>query len=150
MEDVFAGKESISLTAVLDQLISEAQQHLATASSLLAEVPSSVRRAFLPLSQARADLAPVAGGAQSFRAAAGFAVAHAVDAVAGFTIVGNLPNSARLIARAGQMLYAVLWLSCPKHYPRSERLSGRMADIQAAAATIRGAVVETPCSYAGR
>jgi 15-cis-phytoene synthase len=56
MEDVFAGRESINLTAVLDQLISEAQQHLATASSLLAEVPASARPAFLPLSQARADL----------------------------------------------------------------------------------------------
>ena len=56
MEDIFAGKESIDLTAVLDQLIGEAQQHLATASSLLAQVPSSARPAFLPLSQARADL----------------------------------------------------------------------------------------------
>ncbi|WP_426608540.1 phytoene/squalene synthase family protein [Bradyrhizobium sp. McL0616] len=56
MEDVFAGKESVNLTAVLDQLISEAQQHLATALSLLAEVPPSARPAFLPLSQARADL----------------------------------------------------------------------------------------------
>jgi phytoene synthase len=56
MEDIFAGKESSSLTAVLDQLIGEAQQHLATARSLLVEVPSSARPAFLPLSQARADL----------------------------------------------------------------------------------------------
>ena len=56
MEDVFAGKESSNLGAVLDQLVSEARQHLATAISLLAEVPPSVRPAFLPLSQARADL----------------------------------------------------------------------------------------------
>jgi phytoene synthase len=56
MEDVFAGKESSNLGAVLDQLVGEAQQHLATASSLLAEVSPSVRPAFLPLSQARADL----------------------------------------------------------------------------------------------
>jgi phytoene synthase len=56
MEDVFAGKESSNLGAVLDQLVSEAQQHLAMAISLLAEVPPSVRPAFLPLSQARADL----------------------------------------------------------------------------------------------
>ncbi len=56
MEDVFAGKESSNLGAVLDQLVSEAQQHVATAMSLLAEVPPSVRPAFLPLSQARADL----------------------------------------------------------------------------------------------
>jgi phytoene synthase len=56
MEDVFAGKESSNLGAVLDQLVGEAQQHLATASSLFTEVPSSARPAFLPLSQARADL----------------------------------------------------------------------------------------------
>ena len=56
MEDVFAGKESSNLGAVLDQLVSEAQQHLATAISLLAEVPPSVRPAFLPLSLVQADL----------------------------------------------------------------------------------------------
>jgi phytoene synthase len=56
MEDVFAGKETPNLRAVLDQLAGEAQQHLTTALSLLAEVPASVRPAFLPLSQVRADL----------------------------------------------------------------------------------------------
>jgi phytoene synthase len=56
MEDVFAGKETPNLRAVLEQLSGEAQQHLTTASSLLAEVPASVRPAFLPLSQMRADL----------------------------------------------------------------------------------------------
>ncbi|MBR0974713.1 phytoene/squalene synthase family protein [Bradyrhizobium japonicum] len=56
MEDVFAGRETPNLRAVLDQLAGEAQQHLATASSLLAEVPASARPAFLPLSQVRADL----------------------------------------------------------------------------------------------
>jgi 15-cis-phytoene synthase len=56
MEDVFAGKATPSLRAVLDQLVGEAQQHLATASSLLAEVPAPARSAFLPLSQVRADL----------------------------------------------------------------------------------------------
>jgi phytoene synthase len=56
MEDVFAGKETPDLRAVLEQLSGEAQQHLTTASSLLAEVPASVRPAFLPLSQMRADL----------------------------------------------------------------------------------------------
>ena len=56
MEDVFAGKETPNLRAVLDQLVDEAQQHLATASSLLAEVPPPARSAFLPLSQVRADL----------------------------------------------------------------------------------------------
>lgn len=55
-EDVFAGKETPSLRAVLDQLAGEAQRHLATASSLLPQVPPSVRLAFLPMSHARADL----------------------------------------------------------------------------------------------
>jgi phytoene synthase len=56
MEDVFAGKDTPALRAVLEQLAGEAQQHLTTAMSLLAEVPASVRPAFLPLAQARADL----------------------------------------------------------------------------------------------
>ena len=56
MEDVFAGKETPSLHAVLEQLLGEARQHLTTASALLAEVPAGARSAFLPLAQARADL----------------------------------------------------------------------------------------------
>lgn len=56
IEDVFAGKQTPHLNAVLDQLMGEARQHLATASSLLAQVPPSARPAFLPLSQARANL----------------------------------------------------------------------------------------------
>jgi 15-cis-phytoene synthase len=56
MEDVFAGKETPNLRAVLDQLADEAGQHLTTALSLLAEVPASARPAFLPLSQVRAEL----------------------------------------------------------------------------------------------
>lgn len=56
IEDVFAGKQTPNLNAVLEQLMGEGRQHLATASSLLAQVPPSARAAFLPLSQARADL----------------------------------------------------------------------------------------------
>jgi phytoene synthase len=56
MEDIFAGKETPNLRAVLEQLAGEAQQHLTTARSLLADVPASVRPAFLPLAQTRADL----------------------------------------------------------------------------------------------
>ena len=56
MEDVFAGKDTASLRAVLEQLTGEARQHLTTALSLLADVPAAVRPAFLPLSQVRADL----------------------------------------------------------------------------------------------
>ena len=36
MEDVFAGKETPNLHAVLGQLVGEAEQHLTTALSLLA------------------------------------------------------------------------------------------------------------------
>lgn len=56
IEEVLAGKETPNLNAVLDHLMSEARQHLATAFSLLAQLPPSARPAFLPLSQARADL----------------------------------------------------------------------------------------------
>ncbi|MFB6460668.1 phytoene/squalene synthase family protein [Bradyrhizobium tunisiense] len=56
MEDLFAGKDTPNLRAVLEQLAGEAQQHLTTALSLLAQVPVAVRPAFLPLSQVRADL----------------------------------------------------------------------------------------------
>jgi phytoene synthase len=55
-EDVFAGRETPNLHAVLEQLAGEARQHLTTAMSLLADVPASVRPAFLPLSQVGADL----------------------------------------------------------------------------------------------
>ncbi|UPJ55087.1 phytoene/squalene synthase family protein [Bradyrhizobium sp. 192] len=57
IEDVFAGKDTPNLRAVLEQLAGEARQHLATALSLLAEVPPAARAAFLPLAQVRADLA---------------------------------------------------------------------------------------------
>jgi phytoene synthase len=56
MEDVFAGKGSANLDAVLEQLIEEARQHLSTALSLLSEVPTSARPAFLPIGQVRDDL----------------------------------------------------------------------------------------------
>ncbi|QOZ76954.1 squalene/phytoene synthase family protein [Bradyrhizobium sp. CCBAU 53351] len=56
MEDVFAGKETPALRAVLEQLAGEAQRHLTTALSLLTDVPAAVRPAFLPLSQVGADL----------------------------------------------------------------------------------------------
>ncbi|TQF38245.1 phytoene synthase [Bradyrhizobium sp. UNPF46] len=56
MEDVFAGRDTANLRAVLEQLTGEAQQHLTAALSLLAEVPAAVHPAFLPLSQVRADL----------------------------------------------------------------------------------------------
>jgi phytoene synthase len=56
IEDLFAGKQTPNLNAVLDQLMGEARQYLATASSLLAQVAPPARAALLPLSLARADL----------------------------------------------------------------------------------------------
>jgi 15-cis-phytoene synthase len=57
IEEVFAGKETPKLRVVLDQLAGEARQHIATAVSLLAEVPASARPMFLPLALARRNLA---------------------------------------------------------------------------------------------
>jgi 15-cis-phytoene synthase len=57
MEEVFAGKQTPNLRAALDQLISEARQHLDTAFALLANVPAGVRPIFLPLAMVRRDLA---------------------------------------------------------------------------------------------
>ncbi|MBR0716209.1 phytoene/squalene synthase family protein [Bradyrhizobium liaoningense] len=57
MEEVFAGNDAPTLRAALEALGGEARQHLATAQSLLAEVPPAARRGFLPLSLVRRDLA---------------------------------------------------------------------------------------------
>jgi phytoene synthase len=57
MEEVFSGKETPKLRAVLDELAGAAREHLATAISLLAEIPPPSRAAFLPLAIARHDLA---------------------------------------------------------------------------------------------
>jgi phytoene synthase len=57
LEEVFAGKPTPNLRAALDQLVSEARQHLDTAFALLADVPSEVRLIFLPLAIVRRDLA---------------------------------------------------------------------------------------------
>ncbi|MDE2379601.1 phytoene/squalene synthase family protein [Bradyrhizobium sp.] len=56
IEEVFAGQETSRLRAVLNELAGEARQHLATALSLLAELPPAARPVFLPLAQARRDL----------------------------------------------------------------------------------------------
>lgn len=60
MDDVFAGKPTPALDAVLDQLLGEAREHAATAMSLLAELPAAVRPAFLPLSEASATIGRLA------------------------------------------------------------------------------------------
>jgi phytoene synthase len=56
MEEVFVGKQTAKLRAALDQLTSEAREHLATALALLASVPPEARPPFLPLALVRRDL----------------------------------------------------------------------------------------------
>jgi phytoene synthase len=56
MEEVFAGRETPKLRAVLDQLIGEARGHLKTAFTLLANAPRQVRPVFLPLSVVAREL----------------------------------------------------------------------------------------------
>ncbi|GLR88081.1 phytoene/squalene synthase family protein [Bradyrhizobium iriomotense] len=57
IDEVFAAKETPALRAALDELAGEARQHIATATSLLVEIPPQARLAFLPLAAARRDLA---------------------------------------------------------------------------------------------
>ena len=49
MEEVFAGRQTAKLRAVLHHLVGDAQGHLKTALALLATVPPQVRPVFLPL-----------------------------------------------------------------------------------------------------
>jgi phytoene synthase len=56
IEEVFAGKQTPTVRAALDQLIGEAQRHLKTAFELLAEVQPEARPIFLPLALVRRDL----------------------------------------------------------------------------------------------
>jgi phytoene synthase len=52
----FAGKQTPQLRAALDQLISEAREHLGTAMTLLESAPPPVRPLFLPLAIVRQEL----------------------------------------------------------------------------------------------
>ena len=56
IEEVFAGKGTPKLRAVLDQLIVEARGHLDKALALLTSVPPEVRPVFLPLALVARDL----------------------------------------------------------------------------------------------
>jgi phytoene synthase len=56
MEEVFAGRQTPKLRAVLDQIIGEAREHLKTALALLENAPPGVRPVFLPLAQVARDL----------------------------------------------------------------------------------------------
>ena len=57
--EVYAGKLTPSIRVTLDQLISGAQEQLATAMALLPEMPAEARRAFLPLALVARDLQQV-------------------------------------------------------------------------------------------
>jgi phytoene synthase len=54
--EVFLGKPTPAIRAALDQLIEGARAQLATAQSLLPQVPAETRRAFLPLALVARDL----------------------------------------------------------------------------------------------
>ena len=56
MQEVFAGRQTPKLRAVLDQMIAEAREHLKTALALLENAPREVRPVFLPLAQVARDL----------------------------------------------------------------------------------------------
>jgi 15-cis-phytoene synthase len=56
IEEVFAGKQTPTLRAALDQLIGEARKHLKTAFALLENAPQQVKPVFLPLALAARDL----------------------------------------------------------------------------------------------
>ena len=56
MEEVFAGKETPNLRAVLSQLIGGARGHMDTAKAQLAGAPPEVRPVFLPLALVERDL----------------------------------------------------------------------------------------------
>jgi phytoene synthase len=56
MEEVFAGRQTPTLRAALDQLIGEARAHLKTALALLENAPPDVRPVFLQLSLVARDL----------------------------------------------------------------------------------------------
>jgi 15-cis-phytoene synthase len=55
-EEVFAGKETPTLRAALDELIGEARAHAKTAMTLLPSVPPDARAVFLPLALVGRDL----------------------------------------------------------------------------------------------
>jgi phytoene synthase len=56
MEELFSGKLTPNVRAVIDHLIGEAREHLTTAFALLASVPPPVRSVFLPLALVERDL----------------------------------------------------------------------------------------------
>jgi phytoene synthase len=60
MEEVFAGKQTPTLRAALDELIGEARAHLKTALTLLPDIAPEARAVFLPLALVERDLSRMA------------------------------------------------------------------------------------------
>ena len=60
MEEVFAGKQTPTVRAALDELITEARAQLKTALTLLPDVPPETQAVFLPLALVGRDLARMA------------------------------------------------------------------------------------------
>jgi phytoene synthase len=56
MEEIYAGKQTPTARAAIDELIGEARGHLVTAFDLLAGVPPEARPVFLPLALVRCEL----------------------------------------------------------------------------------------------
>lgn len=56
IEEVFSGKQTPKLRAAIDQLVTEAREHLKTALALLASAPPAVRPVFLLLALVERDL----------------------------------------------------------------------------------------------
>ena len=57
VDDMFAGRQTPSLRATIDQLLGKARQHLGTALSLLKDLSPEARAVFLPLAVVERDLA---------------------------------------------------------------------------------------------
>ena len=60
VEAIFAGKQTSTARAAIDQLVAEARHHLDTAFSLFPAVPPETRPIFLPLAVVRRDLVRMA------------------------------------------------------------------------------------------
>jgi 15-cis-phytoene synthase len=56
MEEIFSGKPTPTIRAVLDELITEAEQHLENSLALLSDMPRDVTPIFLPLAVTRREL----------------------------------------------------------------------------------------------
>jgi len=60
MEEIFAGKQTPTTRAAIDQLVGDGRKHLGTALDLLPAVPPEARAIFLPLALVRRDLTRMA------------------------------------------------------------------------------------------